>query len=297
MGICGRHFCCSSFLNNFSPVSVRMAKEQNLSMSTSKISGVCGRLMCCLAFESYQAEPEKDPGPEGQDLASAPSKASAREGADSGGDVLGPAVSPVPAELGSSPDSALPLPAGPSEPLGPIGEMAFPGDLERPKPLDAQSQPQGQSPSQSQSLSQDQLQSSTASQEQPGLSDRGSALEPPVSLPLAQTRDCPEAGPIEEPMGLDGLENSPESPGSSQGFLIGAMGEGKPSPASGPEASGPGMPSTESPIPQAGGESGQEPGPAPSPETPSSEAPSPEGPSQAEEEGREDGPPDPRQPG
>jgi hypothetical protein len=51
--MCGRCFCCSSFLNNFCQVSVKMAKEQNLSLNTAKISGVCGRLMCCLSFENY----------------------------------------------------------------------------------------------------------------------------------------------------------------------------------------------------------------------------------------------------
>ncbi|MDR1085115.1 MAG: stage 0 sporulation family protein [Deltaproteobacteria bacterium] len=53
LGMCGRCFCCSSFLNNFCQVSVKMAKEQNLSLNTAKISGVCGRLMCCLSFENY----------------------------------------------------------------------------------------------------------------------------------------------------------------------------------------------------------------------------------------------------
>ncbi|MDR2351888.1 MAG: hypothetical protein LBF22_01795 [Deltaproteobacteria bacterium] len=51
IGLCGRVLCCTSFLKNFLPVSVRMAKEQNMSINTSKISGVCGRLRCCLAFE------------------------------------------------------------------------------------------------------------------------------------------------------------------------------------------------------------------------------------------------------
>ncbi|MDR2385975.1 MAG: hypothetical protein LBE80_00135, partial [Deltaproteobacteria bacterium] len=50
MGVCGRPFCCSGFLSNFNPVSVKMAKEQNINLNTVKISGVCGRLMCCLAF-------------------------------------------------------------------------------------------------------------------------------------------------------------------------------------------------------------------------------------------------------
>ena len=51
LGNCGRSLCCTSFLNSFDPVSIRMAKEQNLSLNPSKISGMCGRLMCCLAYE------------------------------------------------------------------------------------------------------------------------------------------------------------------------------------------------------------------------------------------------------
>ncbi|MBM4283702.1 MAG: stage 0 sporulation family protein [Deltaproteobacteria bacterium] len=56
IGICGQMLCCASFLKDFEPVSVRMAKEQQLSLNPSKISGVCGRLMCCLVYEyhSYQ---------------------------------------------------------------------------------------------------------------------------------------------------------------------------------------------------------------------------------------------------
>ena len=51
LGICGRPFCCSTFLPDFCQVSIKMAKEQNLSLNSSKISGACGRLMCCLRFE------------------------------------------------------------------------------------------------------------------------------------------------------------------------------------------------------------------------------------------------------
>ena len=51
LGSCGRELCCTSFLNNFEPVSVRMAKDQNLSLNPLKISGLCGRLMCCLSYE------------------------------------------------------------------------------------------------------------------------------------------------------------------------------------------------------------------------------------------------------
>ena len=51
LGICGRQFCCSSFLGEFQPVSIKMAKEQSLSLNPTKISGTCGRLMCCLKYE------------------------------------------------------------------------------------------------------------------------------------------------------------------------------------------------------------------------------------------------------
>ena len=51
IGACGRPLCCSNFLGDFSPVSIRMAKDQNLSLNPTKISGVCGRLMCCLNYD------------------------------------------------------------------------------------------------------------------------------------------------------------------------------------------------------------------------------------------------------
>lgn len=50
-GICGRPFCCKTFLGDFQPVSIKMAKEQGLSLNPVKISGTCGRLMCCLKYE------------------------------------------------------------------------------------------------------------------------------------------------------------------------------------------------------------------------------------------------------
>ena len=58
LGSCGRPFCCNTFLPDFTQVSIKMAKEQNLSLSSSKISGSCGRLMCCLRFEhdTYECE-------------------------------------------------------------------------------------------------------------------------------------------------------------------------------------------------------------------------------------------------
>lgn len=51
IGICGRSLCCATFLGDFHPVSIKMAKEQNLSLNPTKISGICGRLMCCLKYE------------------------------------------------------------------------------------------------------------------------------------------------------------------------------------------------------------------------------------------------------
>ena len=63
IGICGRPLCCHSYLSEFIPVSIKMAKEQNLSLNPSKISGVCGRLMCCLKNEeeTYQVLNSKLP--------------------------------------------------------------------------------------------------------------------------------------------------------------------------------------------------------------------------------------------
>ncbi len=63
IGICGRPFCCSSFLSDFVQVSIKMAKEQNLSLNSTKISGACGRLMCCLRYEheTYEREIARTP--------------------------------------------------------------------------------------------------------------------------------------------------------------------------------------------------------------------------------------------
>ena len=74
-GVCGRELCCCSFLNDFETVSIKMAKEQNISLNPSKISGKCGRLMCCLKYEqeAYEEKLKKLPNigaivktPEGQ---------------------------------------------------------------------------------------------------------------------------------------------------------------------------------------------------------------------------------------
>ena len=64
IGICGRQLCCHTYLSEFAPVSIKMAKEQNLSLNQTKISGVCGRLMCCLKNEqeTYEALNKNLPG-------------------------------------------------------------------------------------------------------------------------------------------------------------------------------------------------------------------------------------------
>ena len=64
VGICGRELCCHTFLSEFAPVSIKMAKEQNLSLNPTKISGVCGRLMCCLKHEqdTYEELNSRLPG-------------------------------------------------------------------------------------------------------------------------------------------------------------------------------------------------------------------------------------------
>ncbi len=71
IGVCGRTLCCSTWLKDFRPISIQMAKRQNLSLNPSKISGQCGRLLCCLAYENDQYEPLKKKRKKGADAASA----------------------------------------------------------------------------------------------------------------------------------------------------------------------------------------------------------------------------------
>ena len=63
LGLCGRPVCCAQFMGDFQPVSIKMAKEQSLSLNPTKISGVCGRLMCCLKYEQdhYEATRKRMP--------------------------------------------------------------------------------------------------------------------------------------------------------------------------------------------------------------------------------------------
>lgn len=64
IGPCGRMLCCSTFLGDFEPVSIKMAKDQNLSLNPTKISGLCGRLMCCLKYENDDYETAKEQLPD-----------------------------------------------------------------------------------------------------------------------------------------------------------------------------------------------------------------------------------------
>jgi cell fate regulator YaaT (PSP1 superfamily) len=71
-GRCGRPLCCTSFLCDFAPISIRMAKEQNLPLNPMKISGVCGRLLCCLLYENEQYRDMKAKMPKEGQLVSTP---------------------------------------------------------------------------------------------------------------------------------------------------------------------------------------------------------------------------------
>ncbi|MDI6906982.1 MAG: stage 0 sporulation family protein [Thermoanaerobacterales bacterium] len=64
LGCCGRELCCATWLREFTPVSIRMAKDQNLSLNPTKISGICGRLMCCLKYENEVYEDAREECPE-----------------------------------------------------------------------------------------------------------------------------------------------------------------------------------------------------------------------------------------
>ena len=72
IGMCGRSLCCSTFLGDFSPVSIKMAKDQGLSLNPTKISGACGRLMCCLKYEEETYEDLSENLPRIEDIVSTP---------------------------------------------------------------------------------------------------------------------------------------------------------------------------------------------------------------------------------
>mgnify|MGYP000599638363 FL=1 len=72
IGPCGRSLCCSTFLGDFEPVSIKMAKDQNLSLNPTKISGACGRLMCCLKYENDYYEEARTQLPDVGDMIETP---------------------------------------------------------------------------------------------------------------------------------------------------------------------------------------------------------------------------------
>lgn len=72
IGPCGRSLCCSTFLGDFEPVSIKMAKDQNLSLNPTKISGACGRLMCCLKYENDYYEEARTQLPDVGDMIQTP---------------------------------------------------------------------------------------------------------------------------------------------------------------------------------------------------------------------------------
>jgi hypothetical protein len=61
IGVCGRQTCCNQFLTSFAPITIRMAKQQSLSINQSKLSGICGRLMCCLGYEYHDGPVDESP--------------------------------------------------------------------------------------------------------------------------------------------------------------------------------------------------------------------------------------------
>lgn len=65
-GLCGQELCCKAFLSNFEPISIKMAKQQDLTLNTGKLSGACGRLMCCLGYEYHEGQPPLTPEERGR---------------------------------------------------------------------------------------------------------------------------------------------------------------------------------------------------------------------------------------
>ncbi len=88
IGPCGRSVCCVSFMDEFEPVSIRMAKDQNLSLNPSKISGVCGRLMCCLRFEMEAYEDNRQDIPRPGDKVLTPEGEGKVEGIHAAGKIV-----------------------------------------------------------------------------------------------------------------------------------------------------------------------------------------------------------------
>ncbi|REJ81466.1 MAG: hypothetical protein DWQ36_24725 [Acidobacteria bacterium] len=111
IGVCGQTLCCSTWLDDFRPISIAMAKRQGLSLNPSKISGQCGRLLCCLAYEDDNYRRQRPRGPR------APQEPGRREESGAGGGGEGPSRNPRRAELSPAVDPSW-VPAPRPNPAG-----------------------------------------------------------------------------------------------------------------------------------------------------------------------------------
>src|SRR5574340_419009 len=96
LGICGKELCCRLFLTSFEPISIKMAKQQDLTLNTGKLSGTCGRLMCCLGYEYNETS---GPGGRSRKSADVAQKAAAPEIVEEPADRISPEIVCCPAEL------------------------------------------------------------------------------------------------------------------------------------------------------------------------------------------------------
>jgi len=111
LGICGRELCCARFLTSFEPISIKMAKKQELVLNTSKLSGSCGRLMCCLGFEYSETCHEENPLPDSEAVSVSEDEEESEVVIESSNlfpEVIGPALPPFAAGInqGAEPEQA-----------------------------------------------------------------------------------------------------------------------------------------------------------------------------------------------
>jgi len=125
LAACGRELCCAAWMDDFMPISMKMAKRQNLSLNPGKISGQCGRLMCCLSYENHQYEDKKKQR-KPREGAPAPERAQPRGGDETGGED-GAAAAPGSATPVAAPDKPLEeTPAAVTKGAGPGEKAAAP---------------------------------------------------------------------------------------------------------------------------------------------------------------------------
>jgi hypothetical protein len=144
LGICGRELCCRTFLTSFEPISIKMAKSQELVLNANKLSGVCGRLMCCLSYE-YGENGEGCPRCKEPEVAAGTDEKTVREGAES---LPEPVEEPI-AERAESPSEEKRLGSARSSPSDGLSARGDPyeqrrGEMTPPKGGDAVKTEQGQ---------------------------------------------------------------------------------------------------------------------------------------------------------